>query len=230
MLQRILEVEVMDSAAEAQDYNSMDHTGVNRVFVDDLLQALSQNVSHSSEDEDQPALDILDLGTGTALIPIELCPRAPQVRVLAVDLAVHMLDLARYNIEGAGLAHRISLAQIDAKGLPFDSGRFDVVMSNSIIHHIPQPLAALREAARVVKSGGRLFFRDLLRPADEATLQALVQTYAGAENDHCRQMFADSLHAALSLCEIRDLVGQLGFAPATVQATTDRHWTWSAQA
>ncbi len=230
MLERILEVEVMDSASEAQDYNSMDHTGVNRVFVDDLLQALSQNVSHSPEDEDQQTLDILDLGTGTALIPIELCPRAPQVRVLAVDLAVHMLDLARYNIEGAGLAHRISLAQIDAKGLPFDSGRFDVVMSNSIIHHIPQPLAALREAARVVKSGGRLFFRDLLRPADEATLQALVQTYAGTENDHCRQMFADSLHAALSLPEIRALVGQLGFAPDTVQATTDRHWTWSAQA
>jgi hypothetical protein len=42
-------------------------------------------------------------------------------------------------------------------------------------------------------------------------------------------MFEDSLRAALSLDEIRQLVEQLGFAPDCVQATSDRHWTWAAR-
>ena len=106
--------------------------------------------------------------------------------------------------------------------------RFAAVMSNSIVHHIPEPRSALAEAVRVAKPGGLLFFRDLLRPPDEATLSRLVETYAGGECDHARQMFADSLHAALTLDEIRDLVAGLGFDPATAQTTSDRHWTWSA--
>ena len=79
---------------------------------------------------------------------------------------------------------------------------------------------------RVVVPGGLLFVRDLLRPPDEMTLRRLVATYAGDANAHQRQMFADSLHAALTLPEIRSLVAALGFDPTTVRQTTDRHWTW----
>ena len=42
-------------------------------------------------------------------------------------------------------------------------------------------------------------------------------------------MFADSLHAALTLDEVRALVAALGFDPAGVRQTTDRHWTWAAR-
>ena len=104
---------------------------------------------------------------------------------------------------------------------------FDVVMSNSIIHHIPEPLAVLREAVRVTKPGGLLFFRDLLRPDSDGTTQSPRRHLRRRRNDHQRQMFADSLHAALSLDEIRDLVASLGFAAETVQQTSDRHWTWT---
>jgi hypothetical protein len=41
-------------------------------------------------------------------------------------------------------------------------------------------------------------------------------------------MFADSLHAALTLDEVRDLVASLSFSPDTVQQASDRHWTWCA--
>ncbi len=216
-LSRVLEVEVMDTASEAADYNSMDHSAVNRLFAENLL---ATGVFGDRE------LSILDLGTGTALIPIEVCRRTGRCRVLAVDLAAHMLELARQNVTAAGLASRIRLEKIDAKALPFVDGRFDVVMSNSIIHHIPEPIRALQEAVRVTKTGGLLFIRDLLRPNDEQTLAQLVETYAGSENAHSRQMFDDSLHAALSLGEIRGLVTELGFPAESVQPTSDRHWTW----
>lgn len=217
-LVRILEPEVMDSPEEASDYDAMDHADVNRLFVDDLMTATGDAEA-----------DILDLGTGTALIPIELCQRTRWCRVMAADAAVSMLELARYNVEVAGLIARIELAHVDAKQLPFKDGLFDVVMSNSIVHHIPEPIHALQEAVRVVRPGGLLFFRDLLRPDSVQQLEMLVQTYAGAATPPQQKMFAESLHAALSLDEIRQLVSSLGFAAETVQQTSDRHWTWSAR-
>lgn len=224
-LPRVLEVEYMDTVEEAAAYDTMDHSHVNRLFVADLLAALGGR----SADPDAAMLDVLDLGAGTARIPIELCQQHADARVLAVDAAVHMLELARYNVEIAGLIERVQLLQADAKRLPFRDGLFHVVISNSILHHIPEPLLVVREAARVTAPGGLLFFRDLLRPASAEQLRDLVEQYAGAEAPAARQMFADSLHAALSLSEIRELVATLGFAPESVQATSDRHWTWSAR-
>jgi ubiquinone/menaquinone biosynthesis C-methylase UbiE len=217
MLQRILEPEVMDSESEARDYDSMDHREVNARFVVDLL-AHRPDVS-----------EVLDLGTGTAQIPIELCRVEPRARVLAVDLAEWMLALGRENVARMGYAHRICLERVDAKGLPYAAGRFSAVISNSIIHHIPDPRAVLAEMVRVTAPGGLIFVRDLLRPEDQATLTHLVQTYAGDANAHQRQMFDDSLHAALSLDEIRGLVAEVGYLPQSVQQTTDRHWTWVAR-
>jgi ubiquinone/menaquinone biosynthesis C-methylase UbiE len=111
----------------------------------------------------------------------------------------------------------------------FTDDMFDAVVSNSIIHHIPEPLQTLQESVRVCRPNGLIFFRDLLRPDSDAAVQHLVSLYAGQESPRARQLFDDSLRAALSLEEIRDLVAGLGFAPDSVQQTTDRHWTWSAR-
>jgi hypothetical protein len=53
--------------------------------------------------------------------------------------------------------------------------------------------------------------------------------YAGNENEHARQLFADSLRAAYSLAEVRAQIESLGFDHVTVQPTSDRHWTFSAR-
>jgi len=216
MLPRVLEPEVMDSAAEARDYDAMDHSAVNRVFVADFLAVW---------DGRGP---VLDVGTGTAQIPIELCRQSPAARVVGVDLAEDMLAVARENVRRAGLGERLEVRLCDAKRLPFGDGSFGAVISNSIVHHIPEPGRVLAEMVRVAAPGGRLFVRDLLRPGDEAQLRHLVATYAGDANEHQRQMFADSLHAALALAEVRDLVAGLGYPADAVLQTTDRHWTWSA--
>lgn len=216
MLERVLEPEVMDTSTEADDYDAMDHSAVNQQFVTDLLE------------EGLPGPDILDLGTGTALIPVELCQRYEPCRIMAADLSTHMLDVARYNIEIAGLIDRIQLDHSDAKQMLYADGMFHAVISNSIIHHIPDPLGVLQETLRVTSPGGLLFFRDLLRPSDEATLEHLVTTYTGDQNEHQQQMFRESLHAALTVDEMADLVQTLGFDRESVRATSDRHWTWDA--
>ena len=207
----------MDTLAEARDYDAMDHSAVNRAFVADFLAVC---------DGRGP---ILDVGTGTALIPIKLCNTHPTAEVVAIDLAEHMLALAQDNIHEAGFAKRIRVEKANGRKMAYPDGAFPAVMSNSIVHHIPEPIDTLREIARVCATDGTIFVRDLMRPSDRATLDRLVQDYASGANDHQKKMFAESLHAALTLDEIRALVSRCGFDPATVRATSDRHWTWSAK-
>jgi SAM-dependent methyltransferase len=242
MLPRVLEPEVMDTAQEAIDYDSMDHAAVNRLFVTDFLFAaleaglpVGEDSNHtvemaSEKTAQSPAdwVEVLDLGTGTAQIPIELCRRTPNVRLVAIDLAAEMLHVAKLNVELASLRDRVMLQLIDAKELPFETGRFDAIMSNSIVHHIPEPASVLAETVRVVRPGGLVFVRDLLRPESEAEVRGLVALYAADCNDHQRLMFDASLRAALTLFELRTLVATLGFPADTVRQTSDRHWTWSA--
>jgi ubiquinone/menaquinone biosynthesis C-methylase UbiE len=218
MLQRVLEPEVMDSAEEARDYDAMDHSAVNRVFVADFLAFWDGNGP------------VLDVGTGTAQIPIELCRQHRDVRVTAIDLADHMLKLGAENVKKAGFEQRLTLERRDAKQMPYATGSFGAVISNSIIHHIPEPAGVVAEMCRVVKKGGAIFVRDLLRPADDATVRHLVATYAGGSNAHQQKMFDDSLRAALTLDEICAMVKQPGHDPSHVRQTTDRHWTWATRA
>lgn len=229
MLERRLEPEVMDTSEDAHDYDAMDHRTVNRVFVDDFLAFANSSGRYNSFEDQTQVLRILDVGTGTALIPIELCRRHLACHVTAIDLASEMLKLGTLNIAKAKLQSRIRTEQVDAKRMPYLRSAFDAVISNSIVHHIPSPSTVVAEMVRVLRDPGILFVRDLLRPNSLAEVDHLVSTYAGRENSHSQQLFRDSLHAALSLEQVRQLAEASGIAAAAVSQTSDRHWTlaWS---
>lgn len=213
-LPRTLEPEVMDDPEEAALYELMDHQTVNHQFVDDLLAGGTVGPR------------VIDLGCGPAEIVIELCRRDESVEVLAIDLAVEMLEIAKRNIDIAGLLDRIALEQSDAKSMPeFHSGMADTVISNSLLHHLPDPAAGLETAVRLTAPGGRLFFRDLARPESSEEVERLVEQHAGGESEAARALLHQSLHAALTLEEVRELGRALGIGVEHVQMTSDRHWT-----
>jgi ubiquinone/menaquinone biosynthesis C-methylase UbiE len=207
----------MDTPDEALVYDAMDHAAVNGVFVADFLAAHGPCRGGA----------ILDVGTGPARIPIALCLADPRANVLGIDLARHMLDRARTNVEESGLSDRIKLEHVDAKGVPYPDGQFEAVISNSIVHHVADPTLALAEMVRLVAPGGTLFVRDLRRPDDAASLAALVQAYAARESDSARALFAASLGAALRVEEMQGLVAARGLQPEGVAISSDRHWTWT---
>lgn len=217
MLERVLEPEVMDDAQEAQQYHAMDHRETNLAFVDDLLQCCSA------------PRQVLDVGAGTALIPIELCRRVESCRVTAADLSREMLELARDAIDLHSMRDRIRLDLCDVKQMHYPDEMFDLVICNGMLHHIPDPLHVLAESKRVTVRGGLVFFRDLRRPDDQDELNRIVATHAAEANEQQRTMFRHSLQAALTLDEMRRYIVQLGCDPETVQATSDRHWTWAAR-
>ena len=219
MIPRILEPEAMETAEEVRQYDAMDHSAVNSQFVSDFFAA--HGTCQGGE--------ILDVGTGTARIPIALAQADRRARLLALDLSETMLAQAAINITVAGMSARIRTHHGDAKGLLdlFGDSAFEGVISNTIVHHIPDPLPALETMARLVALGGTLMVRDLARPHSSGEIAWLVDTYAAGETAEARALFEASLNAALTLEEIRALVASLGRVPDDVTMTSDRHWTWT---
>ena len=219
MIERILEPEAMDSADEAREYDLMDHVSVNAAFVADMIAAV-ERISR-----ERWSGFVIDVGAGTARIPIELCRRQQTCKVVCVDLAHEMLLVGRRNVRDEGLTTRIGLLRASVVALPFPNASAPVLASNSLVHHLPDPAAALKEVCRVVAPGGVVFIRDLFRPASRGELDRLVEFHAAGATPAQRQLFADSLHAALTVDEVRAMVRPLPFASVSVDATSDRHWT-----
>lgn len=110
-----------------------------------------------------PPLEVADLGCGEGYLTVETARWARHV--IAVDRSPGVLARAK------ALAARRKFANItwkkgELEKLPIDTGTMDVALLSQALHHASEPAAALNEAARVLKPGGRLLILDL-RPHDE---------------------------------------------------------------
>jgi ubiquinone/menaquinone biosynthesis C-methylase UbiE len=217
MIPRVLEPEAMDTPEEVLEYDLMDHSEVNARFVDDFLSV--HGPCRGGE--------ILDVGTGTARIPILLARSDTRARILALDLAPNMLQRAAINIAEAGFSDRIRCLCGDVKGLEAVLGptEFEGIISNTIVHHIPDPTPALAAMAGRVAPGGTLMIRDLARPDSLEEVTRLVELHVGKESPKARALFEASLNAALTVEEIRTMIRPLGIPETSVAMTSDRHWT-----
>lgn len=225
-LPRTLEPELMDTAEEARDYDAMDHAAVNLAFARDALAARAALTPG--------AQTMLDVGTGTALIPIAMCELEGAVTIEACDLAAHMLELAARNVARAGLDGRVRLTLADGKRLPYEDGAFPMVVSNTILHHMARPEELLGELWRVTAPGGVLFLRDLERPETREDADALVALHAGepprdeeraAAHGRQRGLLEASLHAALTRGELARHLASLAIPVRSLERTSDRHLT-----
>src|SRR5690242_7436465 len=120
---------------------------------------------------DKPFRSLLDLGTGTGRM-LEMF--GPEIeRGLGLDLSLDMLLLARDRLERAGLRN-CSVRQGDIYDLPLANDSFDVVIIHQVLHFLDDGGRAVKEAARVLRPGGRL----------------LVVDFAPHEQEFMREQFA----------------------------------------
>lgn len=214
MLVRILEPEVMDTEEDASEYNSIPNNDVNIAFVDEVLNLSPIN-----------AIRLVDLGSGPAHIPILFALKRPQFIITAVELAENMIAIAKQNINNANVADRIIIKKQNIKHTMLEQKVFDIVISNSCVHHIHNPIELFVEAKRLVSKGGVIYFKDLLRPKSLPELEHLVSKYANDANDYQRMLFRNSLYAALTLDEVKANAEAAGLAKAEIKQTSDRHWS-----
>jgi ubiquinone/menaquinone biosynthesis C-methylase UbiE len=216
-MDRILEPEVMDTWLEATAYDAMDFDVVNTTFAKDAI-AL-----------DSDAVKILDVGTGTARIPILMCQQRPQYLITGVDLAQSMLILGQRNVESAHLSQRIRLERVDSKRMPYPDLEYDMVVSNSLVHHLPDPFSFFGEVKRLIRPDGAILIRDLIRPESDRVVDELVAKFGGGYDAQQQQLFRDSLKAALTLAEVRELCDRVGLQKVNLSQTSELHWSLSRQ-
>jgi ubiquinone/menaquinone biosynthesis C-methylase UbiE len=209
-MERTLEPELMDTPEEAASYDAMDNSAANRAFVERLVELGAHG-------------RMLDIGTGPGHIPLLVCERIASGHVVGIDLARHMLEYAERHRAASLHQDRLEFRLADAKGLDFEAESFDTVFSNTILHHIPDPHSFLSEARRVLRPGGVLLIRDLFRPATPERALELVSLHVGNGTPEQKELFRASLHAALTLEELRRVADEAGLADAALVQDSDRH-------
>lgn len=113
---------------------------------------------------DEPVADFLDIGTGTGRILEVFGPRIE--RGLGIDLSHEMLRVARARLEQAE-ARNCQVRHGDMYSLALPSASFDVAVVHQVLHYADDPKAAIAEAARVLRPGGRLYIVDFSRHEEE---------------------------------------------------------------
>jgi ubiquinone/menaquinone biosynthesis C-methylase UbiE len=202
----------MAAEPDALEYESIDHTAANAAFADRLTAELGFRRGR-----------LLDLGSGAGDILVEICRRAAEAEITAVELSPAMLELAAKKIGRAGFSDRVRLLRADAKATGLPAGSFDFVTCSNFIHHVPEPGAVFLEIARLCRTGGGIFLKDLRRPDTTAELNALAGHWAPA-TPRQRELLADSLHAALRVEEVRAYAEQAGLTGFMLDAAGARHW------
>jgi ubiquinone/menaquinone biosynthesis C-methylase UbiE len=214
LTERVVEPELMDGAEQAEAYAVADFAAVNARFVDLFRQ-------HFPEFERGT---IVDLGCGPADIAIRLARALPQVHLVAIDGSHAMLEHARRAVEAAGLNQRIELRRSLLPGLDSSGRRFDAAISNSLLHHLHDPMILWWELKNITSAGAPILVVDLMRPLTSDDARALVETYAGHERPILKSDFYKSLLAAFTIDEVRSQLAAAGLDRAlTVEPISDRH-------
>jgi ubiquinone/menaquinone biosynthesis C-methylase UbiE len=210
---RIPEPEVMSDAGEAEAYAKADFSEVNATFAARLLALVGR----------RRMAEAVDLGAGPAEIPVLVARARPGWRVTAVDASVPMLRAARRNVRAARVGRSVRLCRADALDSGLPAAAFDVVFSNSLLHHLPEPDGLWREIRRLGRPGAVVFVRDLRRPVSRSRARRIVERYSGDESTTLKQSFYESLLAAFTPAEIRAQLRRAGLRCLRVFLPTDRH-------
>jgi arsenite methyltransferase len=130
---------------------------------------------------------VADIGTGTGFVAAGLASKA--AKVYGFDASAEMLEVARRNLAGFG---NIELQQAPGDSIPLPDSSLDGVFANMYLHHAPDPAAAIREMARLLKPGGVLCITDLDTHDHEWQREQMADLWLGFERDDLRRWFAEA--------------------------------------
>ena len=212
-MKRVLEPEVMDDPEQVLAYAQADFEEENQGFVDKFFTMYP----------DLESPHILDLGCGPGDIPIRVARRHAACRVTGIDASQPMIAYAEQAVQKAGVQDRVQFLCQRFQDVNLSSPA-DAMISNSLVHHVPNPLRFWYSLKTLVKPGGRVLVMDLLRPESPEAAQTIVDEQAASEPERLRQDFFHSLLAAFTEDEVAAQLAELNLSRLMVDVPDDRHW------
>jgi len=216
-LPRKPEPEVMGEADEVEAYAS----AAAQAYLDSVDNTLVEQVL-SEGSRNTPAVDgsplsgwLLDIGAGPGGIPLKIVRRCRNLCAVGVDRSLNMVRAARKSAAEQRLAERAFFLVADAARLCFPDAFFDFVLSNSLLHHLPNPVEAFNEMARVAKPSGVVLLRDLWRPSRLA-FPLHVRWFGRYYSGLMSKLYFDSVRAAYTDRELAELLRRSALADARV--------------
>jgi len=203
------EVEAYSSAAAQAHLDKIDDT-----FADHVLRLLGgRERGHA-----------LDIGPGPGQIVIKLAKRQRHWTFVSAERSPNMVSEANAHLAAAGdgLAGRVEFQVADGNRLPFADASFDLVMCNSVLHHLAEPRNLFNEMARVAKPGAAILLRDLRRPGRLA-YGLHVRWHGRHYSGTMRRLYRDSVRAAYTERELQKLLESSSLHGATVFARGKTH-------
>lgn len=213
-MDRIPEPERMDDDAQARAYAEANFEEPHGRFME-LLRASFPDLAGRGA--------ALDLGCGPADIALRFARSFPGWVVDGVDAAPAMLRYGREAVERAGLRDRVNLVEAHLPQGSAPREHYDLVFSNSLLHHLEAPEVLWACVRRWAPEGGPVFVVDLERPESRERARELVEQYAAGEPELLRRDFFRSLLAAYRVDEVKRQLSEAGLAQLAVSRIGDRH-------
>jgi ubiquinone/menaquinone biosynthesis C-methylase UbiE len=214
-MERIPEPEIMDGVEQSDAYANADFADVNQSFVDRFVATFP----------DLSAGHVLDLGCGPADIPMRLCRALPNITVTAVDGSPAMLSMAKTALSDSNLSGRVQLktSYIPVSADTLTPHTFDAIISNSLLHHMNDPLDFWAEIARMGRTGAPVLVVDLMRPDTREAAHHIVETVSPDDPQVLKTDFFNSLLAAYRPGEVTAHLSATDLSHLSVNVISDRH-------
>jgi 2-polyprenyl-3-methyl-5-hydroxy-6-metoxy-1,4-benzoquinol methylase len=213
MMQRIPETELMDDFEQARAYALADFSEPHNHFIELFREKFPDEVTGV----------VLEPGCGTGDITQRFAEAFPACRIHALDGAEQMLMFARQRIDFAMLHEQIRIfcRTLPVEKMPLE--KYDVVISNSLLHHLSEPQVLWQAVKQFTRPGSAVFIMDLMRCESSAVATQMVQQYAANEPELLQQDFYNSLHAAFTPDEVREQLREAELDTLKVEVSSDRH-------
>ena len=215
-MKRIPEAELMNDQAQVQAYAMADFEQPHSAFIERLLR-------HHPHIAQLASGHALDLGCGPGDITRRFATACPNLQLDAVDAADQMIAMAEYLNRQQGLQERIHCHTMSIDELVIKEYEYDIIFSNSLLHHLQNPLQLWRTLKRLGTANTAVFIMDLLRPADTEDARQLVDCYADGEPQLLRDDFYHSLCEAYRIDEVQQQLLQCKLENLQIQSVSDRH-------
>ena len=201
----------MEQKEQAYAYANADFSNSNELFLEKLFEFCS--ITDETE--------ILDVGCGDGEIPIEIYKKTKS-KITVLDGSSAMLDEFSKKMRVNNIDD-IKIIQRRYEDTHLSEKSFDILISNSVLHHVKSPKKFWEKSFNLVRQQGQIVLMDLFRPSSEHELSTILDKYGG-NNSVLLNDFENSLRAAYTPYEVEVQLSSFLSISSSVKAISDRHF------